>query len=81
MIEYEIENKGTGELRYIYGYNWKDACRRYKILPYEWYVNYSVYVDQAGDFPCPSFLSVGVVGRYIADLNGGQGKHRLYIYL
>ena len=45
MVEYEIEHKGTGEIRYIYGYNWEDACRRYKILPYEWSVNYSIYVD------------------------------------
>lgn len=45
MMEYEIENKATGEIRYVYGYNWKDACQRYKIISGEWYVNYTVYVD------------------------------------
>ena len=45
MIEYEIENKATGEIRYIYGYNWKDACYRCKIIFSDWYIHYAVYVD------------------------------------
>ena len=45
MMEYEIENKATGEICYVYGYNWKDACQRRGIIPDEWYVRYAVYVD------------------------------------
>ena len=45
MFEYEIENKATGEIYHVYGYSWKDACRRRKLIPEEWYIRNKIYVD------------------------------------
>lgn len=40
-----IENKETLEQDCIFGYNFKDACRRAHIIPYEWRVIGEVYED------------------------------------
>lgn len=45
MYEYEIINTKTNETRYAYGYNFKDACRRKNLMPTEWTILYSEYID------------------------------------
>lgn len=45
MYEYIIENKQTLELNTIFGYSAKNAFDRAKLLPFEWVVLGSEYVD------------------------------------
>lgn len=45
MCEYEIMNKITNEVRFIFGYSFSDACRRSGYEPNDWTVIYSEYID------------------------------------
>lgn len=45
MYEYTIENKQTLEIDIIFGYNVKNAFDRAKLLPFEWVVLGSEYID------------------------------------
>lgn len=45
MYEYGITNVATGEPNIIYGYSYRDACRRLSLNPTEWEIDYSEYVD------------------------------------
>lgn len=45
MYEYEIKNKTTNEIDYIFGYSFADACRRSKLEPDEWVMLGRDYID------------------------------------
>lgn len=45
MYEYYIENQLSGETTTIWGYDWKDACKRHSINPEHWRVLYGEYID------------------------------------
>lgn len=45
MTEYQIENIYSGEVRPVFGYNWKDACRRSNLVSDEWIILLAEYVD------------------------------------
>lgn len=45
MIEYYIENIYTEQTRPVWGYNWKDACKRHCLIESEWIILYADYVD------------------------------------
>ena len=45
MWEYEIQHIDTGEISFIWGYNFDDACYRSDLDPSEVICLYSEYVD------------------------------------
>ena len=45
MYEYEIKNKNTNEIEYVFGYSLNDACRRSKLEPDEWIILSRDYID------------------------------------
>jgi len=45
MWEFEVRNYETGEITLIFGYNYSDACRRWKLVPNEWEILLQTYVD------------------------------------
>ena len=45
MYEYHIINKATEETNIIFGYDYNDACRRWKVNPHDWLVQIAEYVD------------------------------------
>jgi hypothetical protein len=45
MYEYEIKNKTTREIDYIFGRSFADACRRSKLEPDEWVMLSRDYID------------------------------------
>lgn len=42
---YEIMHNITSEIRYIFGYNYSDACRRSNLQPNEWNILRCDYED------------------------------------
>lgn len=45
MYEFEVKNKTTKEIDYIFGYSFDDACRRSKLEPNEWTMLGKDYID------------------------------------
>ena len=45
MYEFGIYNITTCENEVVFGYNFADACRRAKLNPQEWKVEYMEYID------------------------------------
>jgi hypothetical protein len=45
MYEYQIRHKTTNKNTIIFGYNYADACRRWKIEPEEWTIELQEYID------------------------------------
>ena len=45
MYEMEVKNRYTQEEETIYGYNFEDACRRYKCNPDDYILLGAWYVD------------------------------------
>ena len=45
MYEYEIKNKNTNEIEYVFGYSLNDACRRSKLEPNDWIILSKDYID------------------------------------
>lgn len=45
MYEYGIYNTKTNEKDVVFGRTFGDACRRAKLDPENWEVNYQYYVD------------------------------------
>ena len=45
MYEFGVHHENNGMVLIIFGYNYADACRRAKIAPACWVVDYQEYVD------------------------------------
>lgn len=45
MYEFEIAYKGSNERHFIYGYSFKDACRRRGLNPDKFMVISTTYLD------------------------------------
>lgn len=45
MYEFNLINIYTNEMKYAFGYNYKDACKRFNLNPAEWIIDWQEYVD------------------------------------
>lgn len=45
MYEYIIVHRQNGMTQVIYGYDYHNACKRWKVNPHDWLVQNAEYVD------------------------------------